>query len=492
MNKKEGHDRRKFLALSGSMVLVGASGCLNDEEPEDEETDDDEEAETELRPDISEEDLSRTSEAGGVSFEAKYVNPLLETDEERDEVYGDGEDDLFFEVQMDTHTGDLTQYDWSERARLLTDTGTIDATEWVWVRQSDHHPEGYYRVSKNELFTDETGEMELRIRSVNEEEVRFGWSLTDYTQEAEVSSLVRAYVADSYDGTVSVVDHSTASVVETVEVADSISHGIAATPDGDKVFVGDGDTGDLYPIATEDFDVEEPIEIDGDAHGVDIHPDGRYVYVSEGGLGDEGGVIVVDVEERTVVERIETGGAGHVNFDNEGRYVYISNVGDDGIAVVSAEDMEVVAEVTVGEIPNEAVASPDGSYVYTANIGDDSVSVIEAETWEVVDTIENVSNGGGGTSEGAHGIDVTPDGERIFVASRGAGIVVIDADTREITGTVDVGGSANHIRIESDGDYAYVTSMRDEEVAVIDTDSLEVVWRVEVGAEPHEIAFVSS
>ncbi|MDQ2051701.1 YncE family protein [Natronolimnohabitans sp. A-GB9] len=481
------YNRRTILLATGGTGLAGLAGCLGGETEgtQDDEGEPEDDTDRDEPEDVEKEELVRTDELEGVNFEVLFVNPLPDGEVDS-ELHDAAEDALVFDVAMDTHSGDLREFDWDARTSLHTSDGVeTDDLEWVWVRESDHHPQGYFLVSKTTadgtpVVDDDTDEITLEI-SIEDGTAEFTWDLEGYDLES-VDVTYQAYVTNSYDGTVSVIDDVEGTVLETVDVAERTSHGIAVTPDGATVYVGDYDDGNVYPISTADLEVGEAIEVGSNAHGVDVDPDGRYLYVSGGSVNVRGDVAVVDLDGHDVVEGIETEGAGHVNFGPEGRYAYVSNVDLNRIAVVDTEEMAVLETVDVGDGPNEAVASPDGQYVYTANVGDDSVSVVDVDTWEEVDRIS--------AGEGTHGIDITPDGEYVWTANRASSdLTVIDAETRGVTETVTDVDGANHLTITPDGSTAYVTAPGADKAFVVDTETFEVTRRIDVGQEPHEIVF---
>ena len=490
------YSRRQLLLTAGGASVTALSGCLGagDTDEEDPQTTDEDDSQPESNgdssPELSLEDLRRTDEHDGVSFAVYFINPLIEAGGDHS-LEAITEESVVFKVEMDTHSGDLRDFDWGEKAILSTNTGVeVDGLEWIWERESDHHPEGYYRTSKttddgHSIVADETEIVDLQIREMRDGTVSFSWDLQNLRDpETSPESTLRTHISNAYSGTISVIDHDGQAVTETIPVADQTSHGIAAHPTGEFVYVG-GENEHIHVISTDNYDVIETIDVNSTAHGVDIHPDGQYLYVSGGGFDVEAGVVVVDVDAHEVVTRIETEGAGHVNFGPDGTYAYVSNVGENLISVIDTDAMEILTTVSVGDGPNEAVASIDGEYVYTANVTDNSVSVIETEQWEEVERIP--------AGEGTHGIDVSPDGQYVWTANRESNDVsLIDTATREVTETIDIGESANHLAFTPDGSAVYVTAGRADEVVVIDSRTFDVITRIDVGEEPHEIAFTGS
>lgn len=173
------YSRRQLLLTAGGVTVTALSGCLDTGEADEENSqagdEDDQQPESngDSSPELSLEDLRRRDEHGGVSFAVYFINPLIEAGGEHP-LEEEAEDSLVFKVEMDTHSGDLGAKDWGEKAILSTNTGVeVDGLEWVWERESDHHPEGYYRTSKTtdddrSIVDDETELIDLQIREIRD------------------------------------------------------------------------------------------------------------------------------------------------------------------------------------------------------------------------------------------------------------------------------------------------------------------------------------
>ena len=109
------------------------------------------------------------------------------------------------------------------------------------------------------------------------------------------------YATNSGDSTVTVIDATTNAVLTTVAVgAGGITRGVAVTPDGAEVFVGDGGL-TVSVIATATNAVTETITVSGGSRAVVIAPDGGRVYV----VGDFFDTVDVIERELTVAVAID-------------------------------------------------------------------------------------------------------------------------------------------------------------------------------------------
>lgn len=176
-------------------------------------------------------------------------------------------------------------------------------------------------------------------------------------------------------------------------------------------------------------------------HGLRISPDGRELYVAN---VEDGSVSVIDTTKLAEVARIPVGRTPvQVGFTPDGTRVYISLRDDNSVTIVDTASRTKIGTVAVGRGPIQVHATPDGRSVYVANQGSDAepadtVSVIEVATGRVIDTIR--------TGRGAHGVAVSNDGSLVFITNIVEGTVsVIDASTRALVAAFRVGQGPNGV-----------------------------------------------
>ena len=131
---------------------------------------------------------------------------------------------------------------------------------------------------------------------------------------AATEAQTRAYVTNSQDNTVSVIDTATNTVVATVPVGVNPS-GIAITPDGTRAYTANGFTGASNTVSvmeTATNTVVATITVGEGPSWVAITPDGTRAYVTDFGFGS---VSVIDTATNTVDELIRViGGPVGVAF----------------------------------------------------------------------------------------------------------------------------------------------------------------------------------
>ena len=92
-------------------------------------------------------------------------------------------------------------------------------------------------------------------------------------------------------------------------------------------------------------------------------------------------------------------------------------------------------------------------------------------------------------SLGANRLKFTPDGKLVLI-SAGPNLVVIDVASRKVIKRVPIGhGGSGGVLIQPDGKRAFVSCGPDNYVAVIDMDSLEVSGHLDVGGNPDGLAW---
>jgi YVTN family beta-propeller protein len=171
-----------------------------------------------------------------------------------------------------------------------------------------------------------------------------------------------AYITNSGDHSVSVIDTATNSVVATVPVGTGCAgftcdpFGVAVHPAGTFVYVTNPGSNNVSVIDTATNTVVATVPVGLDPFGVAVHPAGTFVYVTNNGVGDYcdgSGVSVLDTATNSVVATVSVGDCPvGVAVHPAGTFVYVANAGS-GVSVISTTTT-VVATVPVG--PSSPVA----------------------------------------------------------------------------------------------------------------------------------------
>ncbi len=307
----------------------------------------------------------------------------------------------------------------------------------------------------------------------------WGWLVAGAlaTAATPASAAPFAYVANygDADGTVSVIDSATNSVVTTVEVGTN-PLGVAVSPDGDRVYVTHQRVaGTVTILDAASNDVVGSVAVGAGPSGVSVKLPGTKVYVVN---RDDKTVSVLDVATGLVIATIPVGNNPlGVAVSPAGTPAYVVNKGSDSVSVIDTNLDAVVATVDVGNDPTHVAVHPNGGRIFVSNGSNSSVSVIDAATNTVVATVPV-----GNTPEG---IAFDPGGTRAYVANNGPNTVsIIDTLSNAVTGTVPVGLNPFDVTVDPTGGRVYVTNRGGQTVSVIDAAAATVVATVDVGLGP--------
>lgn len=200
----------------------------------------------------------------------------------------------------------------------------------------------------------------------------------------------RAFVTNSEDDTVTVVDLGTASVVGTIPTG-SFPHGMRMNPAGDEIYAANVESGSVSVLDPNGLKEIEQIAVGNAPVQVGFTPDGARVFVS---LRDDDSIAVIDPVERSVLDRIAVGdGPIQVHATPDSAFVLVANQGtdekpSDTVSVIDVATNQVVQTIRTGAGAHGVVVNDSGQLAFITNIIDGTVSIIEVPSWEVIATID--------------------------------------------------------------------------------------------------------
>jgi YVTN family beta-propeller protein len=184
----------------------------------------------------------------------------------------------------------------------------------------------------------------------------------------------RAYVVNSGDNTVSVVDLSTLSVLRTIAVLSAPSR-IVAAPDGASVYVTNRGSESVSRVLTANDTISATIAVGTNPEDIDISPDGSRIFVANTGSLT---VSVIDALSDSVLRNLPAGSGTVVPVDvspQSGTRVYVglqhrgspethfANPGS--VDLLDAETGAVLGSVPLGPLgPGKVVRDPSGTPAY--------------------------------------------------------------------------------------------------------------------------------
>jgi YVTN family beta-propeller protein len=261
-----------------------------------------------------------------------------------------------------------------------------------------------------------------------------------------------AYVANAGDGTVSVIDGATDSVVATIPIG-SHPYSIAADAVTGKVFVthtyGDG-TSMIDGATNKVTDLKT-----GSVDLIAINSQTGTVYL----LGYGGGVKVLDEATQKFVEQAVGRHAWGLTIDDSGGTVYVTRIENaDLLALKSAKSESLILHA--GAIPCAIAVNAKAKLLYVANNGDNSVSVVDATNGHTKATIV--------VGDHPKGIAFDPVRNLVYVANAiGNSVTVIDAEKNEVVATLPAGRSPYALAVVPGSNRLYVANESDDNASTV-------------------------
>lgn len=250
---------------------------------------------------------------------------------------------------------------------------------------------------------------------------------------------------------------------------------------------------DVPPHAPTDFD-----------HG-DVHRRSGRVFIAHTAPGR---VEVIDAEGRVLASIPDCPEASGVLCAQETGVVFAAARGAGSLLTIDVESLAVVAVDPVGARPNGLAWDPGRERVLVADVQDDtarlvvpgrgviasaeltgrprwcvfdrlrdrflvnirepaSIAVLAAETLALAATFPVAVRG-------PHGLDLDPNGDRLFVACDGGSVVFLDAGSGSELGHVPIPGEPDAIWFNSQKEQLYVAISKPGVLSVVDTKSLTV------------------
>ena len=305
--------------------------------------------------------------------------------------------------------------------------------------------------------------------------------------------VVRVIQTNSAGDNVHVIDPGTNKVVGIIQDI-RIPHGVAAAPDGSRLYITDEALHTLDVVDARSLSVVARVPLTGRPNNLTITKDGRKVYV---GIRDEpGGLNIIDTALLRNVKTIPTGGDIHnVYVTPDGKFVVAGSLAHNVISIVDVvtDDLARTIKMTAGVRPMAFETKPDGSmnrlFVqltdYHGVVAVDFATGRELARYDHPAIADVEANWQGLQGAPAHGLGITPDGKQLWSTSKVYGYAYVYSlpEMKELA-RVYVGQHPEWVTFSPDGRLIYVAAAGDNLTFVVDTKSFKEVSRIPVGQVP--------
>jgi YVTN family beta-propeller protein len=318
---------------------------------------------------------------------------------------------------------------------------------------------------------------------------------------------VRVLQTNSLGTTIHIIDPETQSVVGVIDGV-PVNHGVAASPDGRRIYASSEAQSAVMVIDTESKQIIRTIPLSARPNNIALTPDGSKLYVAI--IARPGAVNVIDTR---TLENIKTiphpGGLHNIYVTPDGKHVIAGSItGNRLTAYDTSTDEEVWAWEGESIRPMAISVKPDGSTdkVYIQVSGHHGFVVFDWETRREVARITlpevpedqrylGEANSVLGRYNGApaHGLGVSPDGRTVWSTSRMNSHVYVYSVYPELNllASIKVGTDPDWITFTPDNRFAYVANAVTNDVTAIDMRTYQPVATIAVGEAPKRNAVMT-
>lgn len=293
------------------------------------------------------------------------------------------------------------------------------------------------------------------------------------------------YVVNSYSRTASVIDLSKNAFVKDIPLGDKPINP-TFTRDWTKIYVANSGDGTLTIIDAKTLQVLRTIPAGGDhPSGLRFLPDGKHLVISFLGekVSDQGSLGVMDLATGKLVKSIPVQ-AQSERFDitPDGKRAYVGNLGSQSISAVDLETGQVLKTIQSPErLPFNVLVSPKGNKVFVGNTMGASVLEIDTATNEITKVIK--------VPAGANGMTFTPDGDNILITNVYAGrLSSYNLSMGVVNEGKSVGLLPGFIRLAPDGLKGIFVRPYGRQASIFDGTTFDVIKNIETGIGPSAVA----
>src|SRR5262245_12076876 len=194
--------------------------------------------------------------------------------------------------------------------------------------------------------------------------------------------------------------------------------------------------------------------------GIAATPDGKRLYIAEN-LTHK--VAVVDLVTERVLTEIEVGEYPYdCEISRDGKRVYVSIWGGRSIAVIDPATNRVIGNIQAGDHPNDLELTHDGKTLYVANANSNTVSVIDTDQMKEIEAISTALHPKSPAGSTPNAVALSPDEKTLYIANADNNdIAVADVSNRglsKITGFIPTGWYPTSVRVSQDGKQLFVAN----------------------------------
>ena len=276
-------------------------------------------------------------------------------------------------------------------------------------------------------------------------------------------------------------------VVTLAGVLVAIHAGVAQSPRA-TLWVTFGDSDQLVEMDPYTFTERRRITTDPRPHGLAASPDGSKIYL---GSDRTGNFQVIDARSGRIEAQIPLGkDPNQLTLTKDGRFAYMPMRAEDTVAIIELNPLRLVKKIPMNRGPHDAYTAADGSRIYVGAQYGNAIAVFDPATHSLLHQIP--------TTDGVRPLEPTADGKILYAAlSHLIGFVVVDPVSRTVTRRVELGTLPDGVpkpyldtythalQLVKNDTELWVTDCVNDLVRVVRTSDFTEVAQIRVGKFPH-------
>jgi len=294
---------------------------------------------------------------------------------------------------------------------------------------------------------------------------------------------LHAYVANTGDGTLTVVDLVGLAAVATVAVGPAPS-GLRAHPTHDEIWGVSTAGGYAWVLDARTNRVAAQIPVGAAPFALDFSPDGSRAYIAASGAGS---VVAIDCARRQVVARVQPGRRPWIaRVTPDGRTVLVADRDQATLLLLNATTLATRARIPVLPQPEHIVVLPDSSKAFVASSRTARVSAVQLEPPALLAHLPL----GGSRDAGPADLVLKLDGGELYAPAPGThGLTIFNTWTNEPADFLLLGHGPARGAITADGKSLYITDSAAGRVTPIGLDFRQVFPPIPAGRQPGIVRF---
>ena len=262
---------------------------------------------------------------------------------------------------------------------------------------------------------------------------------------------------------------------------------LAQTPDV-TLWVTLGDSDQLVEVDAYTFKEIRRITTDPRPHGLAASADGSKIYI---GSDRTGNFQVIDARSGKVTAQLALGkDPNQMTLTKDGRFAYVPMRGENSVAIVQLDPLRLIKKIPMNAGPHDAYTSADGSRIYVGAQYGNAVAVFDPAAQSLLHQIP--------TTDGVRPLEPAENGRIIYTAlSNLIGFVLVDPDSRSVVRRVELAQLPDGVpkpyldtfthalQLMKNDTELWVTDCVNDLVRIVSTRDFKEIGQIRVGKFPH-------